>query len=146
MARFRMEGSSLVGEYGVDFVVNPSGTVWGVHEDHPSPLWPRKPGDPVKTLVELAERREDGWRLATEDEIRRHAKDTGEWLPPELEKAAKSAATSIGRETPIDAEAQGKAAAEAGEPKSANPFDGRSRDHRAWDAGYDSAQAPAPQE
>lgn len=40
-------------------------------------------------------------------------------------------------------EALGKAAAEAGEARTANPYNGRTRQGRAWSRGWDSAQPPA---
>lgn len=40
-------------------------------------------------------------------------------------------------------EALGKAAAEAGEPRTANPYSGRTRQGRAWSRGWDSAQPSA---
>ena len=93
MARFKIEGPAPLGEYGIEYVVNPLGAIVGIHEDHPAPSWPRHPGDPDRMLVEVAQKREDGWRLATDDEIRAHCEATGDWLPPSLEKRARSADT-----------------------------------------------------
>lgn len=107
MTRYHMSQPPPVGEYDVEYVVNPSGTVWGIRDDHPSPHGPRKPGDPTPSLVELAEQRENGWRLATEDEIREHCKATGDWLPPELEEPKRAA-------TKADEPKTGAPAAESG--------------------------------
>lgn len=91
MARYKItdkEAPNGVG-YGVEYIVNPSGVIWAVHEDHPAPDWfPRTPeeAETPLTLVRLAESRQAGWRLASEDEIRKYAKENGEWLPPELDQ------------------------------------------------------------
>ena len=85
-ARYKITGP-LDEEYGVEYVVNPSGTIVAVHEDHPSAdWWPRtvEERENPQTLVDDARERRGGWRLATEDEIRKYAKENGEWLPPEL--------------------------------------------------------------
>lgn len=41
----------------------------------------------------------------------------------------------------LDAEAQGRLAAEAGEGRGSNPYDGRTANGRAWYRGFDSVQA-----
>jgi len=91
MARYKIKGP-IDEEYGVEYVVNPSGVIWAVHESHPSPdWWPRTPAEAEnpQTLVHDAEQRRGGWRLATEDEIKAYVKaNPGEWLPPELEEKA----------------------------------------------------------
>jgi hypothetical protein len=91
MARFKMlaEQAPNGEEYGIEYVVNPAGAIWAVREDHPSPdWWPRNVAEREnpQTLIDDAEQRRGGWRLATEAEIRAHAKANGEWLPPELEE------------------------------------------------------------
>jgi hypothetical protein len=52
-----------------------------------------------------------------------------------------------GDETPDpdedDHEAQGRASAEAGEPRSTNPYDGRRAEGKAWFRGWDSVGARA---
>ena len=116
MARFKMSAPGPTGEYGVEYVVNPAGAVWGVHEDHPAPGWPRYPADTVRLLVELAEKRDDGWRLATEDEIRKHCEATGDWLPPELEPKPKRAPAKEEPKAAADAPKASAAAAESGGP------------------------------
>lgn len=75
MARFRIEdhpraAESDDGKFGVEYLINPAGVLWAVPEDH--------------YAIPLAEKRDEGWRLASDDEIRAHAKETGDWLPPEL--------------------------------------------------------------
>lgn len=76
MARFRIPDHPKAvatedGKYGVEYVIDAvTRRVVSVPEDHYS--------------IPLAERQDEGWRLATEDEIRQHCKETGDWLPPEL--------------------------------------------------------------
>jgi hypothetical protein len=84
MARFKITGP-LGDEYGIEYVVNPGGAIWAVRADHVSPSWvARKAGDVPVMLAEVAEKRQDGWRLATDEEIRKHCAESGDELPVEL--------------------------------------------------------------
>lgn len=56
----------------VEYVVNPLGAVADVPAGHEA--------------ATFAPRREGGWQLASEEQIRAHAKRTGSKLPRELEK------------------------------------------------------------
>jgi hypothetical protein len=72
MTRYKVPAkeAGLSDDYPVEYVVNPDGAVVSVNESHPA--------------AALAADRREGWRLASDEEIRSHVARTGDWLPPEL--------------------------------------------------------------